>query len=276
MVHHRLPRRSFQFLRRCPSFIFVAGFMSLPAVHGRAQTPAPVAQMAKDATPQFEVAVIKPADPNNESYGFHTSGRQVFIENQSLSKLISFAYAVHQSQIVDAPSWVAHDRFDIRGVPDVPGYPDLKQYQMMVQKLLTDRFHLQFRRDQRELTVYAITVLKSGSKITKSAGDPDGLPDQTGYGKGGAQIMKFTNNTMSDLALCMQEYLDKPVLDNTGLKGRYDFTLTWTPDMTAVSDTSTAPGVFTAFQEQLGLKLQLTKEPTGVLVVERIERPSDN
>ena len=147
---------------------------------------------------------------------------------------------------------------------------------MMVQRLLTDRFHLQFRRDQRELAVYAITVAKSGVKMARSAGDPNGIPDQTGYGKGNAQVMKFTNNSMSDLALGMQGYMDKPVLDNTGLKGRYDFTLTWTPEMTAVSDPSAAPGVFTAFQEQLGLKLQLTKEPTGVLVVERLERPSEN
>ena len=253
-----------------------AWMLSLSAIQGLAQEPAPVAQMAKQATPQFEVATIKPTDPNNNNQGFHTSGHQVFIENESLSNVISFAYAVHQSQIVDAPAWVAHDRFDIKGFPDVAGYPDLKQYQMMVQKLLTERFHFQFRRDQRELAVYAITVAKSGVKIAKSAGDPNGLPDQTGYGRGTAQVMKFTNNNMSDLALGMQGYMDKPVLDNTGLKGRYDFTLTWTPEMTAVSDTSTAPGVFTAFQEQLGLRLQLTKEATGVLVVERLERPSEN
>jgi len=260
-------------MRRHCVLLVGAGALVLMPVKARPQEPA---QMAKEAKPQFEVAVIKPTDPADDNQGFHTAGRQIYIENQPLMNMISFAYGVHQSQIVDAPAWVAHDRYDIKGVPDVPGYPNLKQYQLMVQKLLAERFHFQSKREQRELSVYAITVAKSGAKIAKSSGDPNGIPDQTGYGRGNQQVMKFTNNSMSDLALGMQGFMDKPVVDNTGLTGRYDFTLTWTPEVTAANEPNAAPGVFTAFQEQLGLKLQLTKEPAGVLVVERIERPSEN
>ena len=232
--------------------------------------------MAKDATPQFEVATIKPTDPADGSQGFHTSGHRIFIENQSLSNLIKFAYAVHRAQIVDAPAWIDHERFDIKGVPDLPGSPDIKQVQQMLQKLLTERFQLKFHRDRRDLSIYAITVAKSGTKIKKSLGDPNGLPDQTGYGHGSQQTMKFTNNSMSDLCMGMQGYMDKPVVDNTGLPGRFDFTLTWTPEETATVDANAAPGVFTAFQEQLGLKLQPTKGPADVLVIEHAERPSEN
>ncbi len=274
MQHAKGRVRMFPFLR-CGSF-GAALFLSLPALSGRAQTQAPVGQMAKDATPQFEVAVIKPTDPADRSQGFKTRGRHLRVENESLMDILTFAYAVHPSQIVDAPAWVAHEHFDIDGVPDVEGYPNLKQYQMMVQKLLTSRFHLQFKRDQRELSVYAMTVAKGGPKMAKSSGDPDGLDDQTGYGKGNEQVIKFTNNSMSDLALAMQDLVEKPVVDHTGLPGRYDFSLTWTPDIGVPSEANAAPGIFTAFQEELGLKLQLTKEAADVMVIQRVERPSEN
>jgi len=249
--------------------------LGLP-LQSQQQTPTAVPLMAKDATPQFEVAVVKPADPGDQNQGFHLDGHRIFIENESMSNLISFAFAVHRSQIVDAPAWFEHERFDIKGVPDGPGEPDLKQMQQMLQKLLLDRFKLKLHHDRRQLSTYAITIAKTGPKIAKSAGDPKGLPDQTGYSKGAEQFMKFTNNAMTDLALCMQGFLDRPVIDNSGLLGRFDFTLTWTPEIAAANDTNAAPGVFTAFQEQLGLRLQPTKGSVDVLVVEHVERPTDN
>ena len=238
---------------------------------------APLAAMAKDANPQFEVATIKAADPANQSQGFHTRGRRVFVENERLADVVSVAYGVHRAQIVDAPTWFDHDRFDIEGFPDQPGYPDLRQMQGMLRKLLEERFGLKLRRDRRELPVYAITVAKGGAKIRKSAGDPNGLPDQTGYGQNGQQVVKFTNVSMSDMALEMQGFLERPVVDTTGLQGRYDFTLTWTPSVAAGSEgAATAPGIFTAVQEQLGLRLQPVKAPAEVLVIEHAERASAN
>lgn len=247
-----------------------------PYAQSQQQTSTPSPQMAKDLAPQFEVAVIKPTDPANQSQGFHVSGHRIFIENESMSNLISVAYAIHRTQIVDGPAWFDHERFDIEGVPDLPGAPDFKQVQGMLQKLLTDRFGLKFRRDRRDLSIYAISVVKGGPRITKSKGDPNGLPDQTGFGRGSQQTMKFTNNSMADLALGMQGYMDKPVVDMTGLPGRFDFVLTWTPDLSATDEANVAPGIFTAFQEQLGLKLQATKGPADVLVIEHAERPSQN
>ncbi len=241
------------------------------------QGEVPLAAMAKDANPQFEVATIKAADPANGSQGFHTRGRRVFVENERLADVVSVAYAVHRAQIVDAPAWFDHDRYDIEGVPDVPGYPDLRQLQGMLRKLLEERFGLKLRRDRRELPVYAITVAKGGAKIRKSEGDPNGVPDQTGYGRNGQQVVKFTNVGMSDMALEMQGFMERPVVDMTGLEGRYDFTLTWTPSVAAAGDgAATAPGIFTAVQEQLGLRLQPTKAPVDVLVIEHAERASAN
>ena len=247
----------------------------LASLHLRAQTEA-VPNMAKDASPPFQVATIKLSDPANQSTGFHTSGHRIFIENQTVASMLSFAFALHPSQIIDAPAWFTHERFDIHGVPDQPGVPNLKQQQQMLQKLLADRFQLKFHHDRRDLSVYAITVLKSGPRLTKSAGDPNGLPDETGFGKGSQQVMKFTNSSMADLALNLQYILEKPVVDTTSLPGRFDFTLTWTPDTAPTAEANAAPGLFTAFQEQLGLKLQPTRLPTDVLVIEHAAKPSEN
>ncbi len=247
----------------------------LAPLHLPAQTEA-VPNMAKDASPQFEVATIKLTDPANQSTGFQTRGHRIFIENETVLSMLSFAFALHPSQIIAAPAWFNHDRFDIDGVPDQPGVPNLKQQQQMLQKLLADRFQLKFHRDRRELAVYAITVVKSGPRLTKSAGDPNGLSDENGFGKGSQQVMKFTNSSMADLVLNLQYILEKPVVDTTSLPGRFDFTLTWTPDSAPTAEANAAPGLFTAFQEQLGLKLQPTRLPTDVLVIEHAEKPSEN
>ena len=244
--------------------------VAMPAQQGEES----LAPMAKDAQPQFEVATIKPSDPANTSYGFHTQGHRIFVENQTLRNIVAVAYGVHQGQIVEAPAWMDHERYDIKGVPDAPGYPNMRQMQGMLRKLLEERFQLKLRRDRRELSVYAITVAKSGAKLKKSAGDPNGLPDETGFGQNGQQVVKFTNCAMSDVAFEMQEFMEKPVVDQTGLPGRYDFTLTWTPSTAPASDEAMAPGIFTAVQEQLGLRLQPTKAPADVLVIEHTERPT--
>ncbi len=249
--------------------------MSAVAVAGQ-QDEAPLGPMAKDATPQFEVATVKPSDPANTSYGFHTQGHRIFVENQTLRNIVAVAYGVHQGQIVEAPGWVDHQRYDIKGVPDLPGYPDMRQMQGMLKALLAERFQLKLRRDRRELSVYAITVAKGGAKIARSASDPKSLPDETGYGQNGQQVVKFTNCAMTDVAFEMQEFMEKPVVDQTGLPGRYDFTLTWTPSTAPAGEEAGAPGIYTAVQEQLGLRLQATKTAADVLVIEHVERPSGN
>lgn len=236
----------------------------------------PMSPMAANAHPSFEVATIKPANPNEASGNFRIGGHRIFIEDQTVDNLISVAYAVHPKQIVDEPGWLGTEKFDIEGQADVAGVANLRQIQEMLQELLKDRFDLKFHRDKRDLSIYAITVAKGGPKITRSAETSYGLPSQTGHGRGGQMERKFTNNSMSDFALGMQAYLDRPVVDETGLPGRYDFTLKWTPDTSPASEPDAAPGIFTAVQEQLGLKLEATKGPADVLVIDHVERPSPN
>jgi uncharacterized protein (TIGR03435 family) len=109
---------------------------------------------------------------------------------------------------------------------------------------------------------------------TKS--DPDALRDQSGNNNGVEQAWRFTNNSMADFADGLQEFLDRPVVDETGLKGKFDFPLEWTVDGAVNPDTKAPPGLFTAVQEQLGLKIDATKGPAEVLVIEHVERPSGN
>jgi uncharacterized protein (TIGR03435 family) len=239
------------------------------------QSIVPMSPMAADAHPSFEVATIKPADSNELKGNFRIGGHRIYIENQSVDSLLSVAYAIHQKQIVDGPAWL-DTRYDIVGQADVEGVPNLHQIQEMLQKLLASRFDLTFHREKRELSIYAITVAKGGPKLAKSANNSNGLPTQSGSGSGGQLIRKFTNNSMSDFALGMQAFLDKPVVDETGLAGRYDFVLKWTPDELSTNDPNAPPGIFTAVQEQLGLKLEPTKGPTHVLVIGHVERPTEN
>jgi uncharacterized protein (TIGR03435 family) len=240
------------------------------------QSTAPMAPMRADAHPSFEVATINPADPNRTNGGgFTVGGHRIIIEGQTVNDLISFAYAVHRKQIVDGPAWLGTDKFDIEGQADQPGVANLQQIQEMLQKLLRDRFDLKLHRDKRDLSIYAIKLAKGGPKLTRSTATSS-LPSQSGHGHGDQQQRKFANNTMSDFALGMQAYMDRPVVDETNLPGRYDFTLKWTPMNSPANEPDAAPGIFTAVQEELGLKLEATKGPTDVLVIDHVARPSAN
>jgi uncharacterized protein (TIGR03435 family) len=148
----------------------------------------------------------------------------------------------------------------------------------MYQKLLADRFKLTFHREKRELPAYAITVTKGGPKLAKSLGDPNGLPDETGDSDRMGITMRYTNVSMDDLAGNLQAMVGdgKPVVDQTGLTGRFDFTLKWTREQTPSTDPNASPGLFTAIQEQLGLKLEPVRAPVDVIVIDHVERPSAN
>lgn len=246
--------------------------------------PAALKPMAADADPAFEVATIKPSNPGQQGKLFTVRGRQVMTINTTVSDLVAFAYGVHARQIVRGPSWFEADKFDITGQPDVEGVPNQVQLRKLVQKLLTDRFKLAFHREPQELPIYALIVGPKGPTLTKSSGNPNGLPSLLFRGLGS---LPASNATMADLATAMQTaVLDRPVVDRTGLTGRYDFTLTWTPDETQFASMgikvpppapdATAPGLFTAIQEQLGLKFEPSKGSVDVIVIDRVEHPSPN
>jgi len=241
------------------------------------QAASPMPSMAANAHPSFEVAMIRAANPNETNGGgFTVGGHRILIQSQTVNDLISFAYAVHRKQIVDSPTWLGTEKFDIDGQADLPGVANLHQVQEMLQKLLSDRFDLKLHHDKRDLSIYAIKVAKGGPKLARSAENAYGLPTQSGHGHGSQQQRKFTNNSMSDFALGMQAYIDRPVVDETGLPGRYYFILKWTPDNSPANEPDAPPGIFTAVQEQLGLKLEATKGSTEVLVIDHVERPSAN
>jgi uncharacterized protein (TIGR03435 family) len=242
----------------------------------RAQQTAESKRMAADAHPVFEVAAIKHSDPNHQNDGFHMDGRHFNIENQTVKRLMMFAYGINKSQIVGEPEWIDSERFDVDGVPDVEGEPGVKQMQEMVRSLLTDRFGLKTHHEEREMNIYTVTVARGGPKIKKSQSDPNGLPDQNGNNRNGVRRMNFKNNSIEEFALGMQFFLDRPVVDKTGLPGKWDFDLTWTYDDTRVTDPNAPPGLFTAVQEQLGLRMDAVKAPVDVLVVDGVERPGEN
>jgi bla regulator protein BlaR1 len=234
-------------------------------------------RMAADASPAFLVATIKPSDPDSASrgWGFPTEGRHVSAVNATVENIMEVAYGIHTKQIVGAPVWLSKDRYNINGIPDVAGVPDFIQKREMYQKLLADRFHLVFHRETREMPIYAITIAKGGPILTPA--NPNETHINTGNsGGGGQRTLKFTNISMSDFSLNMNFYEDRPVIDQTSLPGRYDFTLRWTDDLSRENETGAPPSLFTAIREQLGLRVNAVKGPAEVFVIDSVERPSVN
>jgi uncharacterized protein (TIGR03435 family) len=250
-----------------------------------AEPQAKLPPMAVDAKPGFDVATIKRTEPNISSGTFFTiRGSHVIAVNTNGNDLVSLAYGLHSKQIVNGPPWLLTARFDIEGVPDVEGRPNHDQVKLMIQKLLATRFKLVLHHEQRELAVYAIIIGKNGPKLTKTDRKPS---DNTNFSYTNRVVLTVRNATMADFADGMQaSFMDRPVVNQTGLTDRYDFLLKWTPDGSQsglgekmpppADDANAPPGLYTAIQEQLGLKLVSTKAPVDVLVIDHIEMPSEN
>jgi uncharacterized protein (TIGR03435 family) len=256
--------------------IFLTGAFMLTPVHPTAaQSSIEKTQpMAKNASPSFLVATIKPSDPNETRDGFPLDGRHLACVNETVDTILTVAYGIHVKQIVNAPEWLSKDRFDITGVADTPGVPNLEQQQQMWRKLLADRFHLILHRETRELAVYAVRIAKSPPML--KVADPGKAMNTGNSTSGGQRTLKFRNMSMAGFILNMNWYLDRPIVDQTSLPGNYDFTLKWTFDDTAPPDPDAPPSLFTAIKEQLGLKLDAVKGPAEVLVIDHIEQPSAN
>jgi uncharacterized protein (TIGR03435 family) len=250
-----------------------------PALKPRAMDP--------DADPAFEVATIKSSNPEEHRKFFRLRPDRLEGVNETVADMITFSYGVHRKQIVDAPAWTEAETFDISAKPDTEGMPSLGQWKTMVQKLLTDRFKLSFHRDQRELAVYVLSVGPAGAKLAESQGDAKGLPG-IGFQRRMGDLGAF-NVSMADFINFMTRNagLDRPILDRTGLTGRYDFKLSWTPDDAQWSsvapnvprpsdDANPAPPLYTALQEQLGLKFSAAKALAEVYVIDHLEKPSEN
>jgi uncharacterized protein (TIGR03435 family) len=242
-------------------------------------------RMDANASPAFEVATIKPAKPDATNKFFLLGGGRLEAVNANLDDLITFAYGLHPKQVVGAPAWAETDKFDIEGKPDREGLPSLDQWKVMVQKLLAERCQLTFHHEQKEIPVYILSVDKGGPKLNPSLGNAMGLPG-LGFRHGPGGDFVARNASMGDFINSMTRNvkLDRPILDRTGLTGRYDFALDWTPDDSQFNGTgsrlaetdSTLPSLYVAMQQQLGLKLEAVKAPADVLVIDHVEKPSEN
>jgi bla regulator protein blaR1 len=206
--------------------------------------------------------------------------------NISVAGLITFAFDLHLTQVSRLPGWAESEGYSIVARLPQGGDPTDAQIRTMLKNLLQSRFGLSFHMEKRELSVYAIRIGKNGPAGVKMVtSNSSGL----NMGSQGRGRVRFRGATMANLAIQLQlRVLDRPVIDQSGLTGRYDFTLDWRPDefqfprasaaerAAAEAAADTLPDLFTAFQEQLGLKLDATKAPADVLVIDKVSKPSEN
>ena len=233
-----------------------------------------VASLALAQTPDagkpavFEVASVKPTATRDGSLAVDfLPGGGFSARNLTAQDLVRNAYQVEGYQIAGAPGWMASAGFDIQARA-VAGAGDLprEQVRKMLQSLLAERFHLELHRETRQLPMYALVVGKTGHRLH----DPDNTPGPTKTKLGQILARKMS---MATLASILTFDLKRPVKDETALQGDFAFTLEWTPGLAEVDD---HPTLFAALQDQLGLKLEAAKGPIEVLVIDHVEKPSEN
>jgi uncharacterized protein (TIGR03435 family) len=253
----------------------------------QATTPHSAGSGQPAAAPAFEVASIKPYQLPPNAFAFGANGSAVRISGNrvttrgSLINLVIAAYNVKDFQVSSASGWADKlDRdqlFDITAKTEGESAPTLDQVRPMLQTLLADRFQLKLHRENKELPVYDLVVGKNGSKLKESA--VDASPKQPVTFSGPLVRFKFSSRSLADLVGILAVNVDRPVLDKTGLTGRYDFTLEFTrsnPDVVPLDSPEADKSIFSAVQEQLGLKLAPAKEPMEILVIDHAERPAEN
>lgn len=241
-------------------------FILLTVSHGGALRI--VDAQAPDTRPTFEVAAVKPSKPSSEGTNIRSDPNGTLrVENATLKDLIRFCYQVGADQIAGGPKWLDVDRFDVAAKPESRSRPE--QVLLMMQRLLADRFQLALHREPKEARVYQLVVTKTGPKLrAPKDGEEPGL-----QGRKGQITARAT--PMAIFARYLSQRLGQPVVDETGLPGSYDFNLEYEPG-DANDAAATGPSIFTAIQEQLGLRLQPGKGSVDVFVVDRAEKPSDN
>src|SRR5438552_2188031 len=288
--------------------------VAVPVVLGLANSPprllAQLQEADGPAVQPFEVATIKPSRPGDNMVQLFMSPGKFTTKGQTLKGIIKFAYDIKSdNQLSGGPSWVNSEKYDIEAKEEasvaaklqkLPFEEQARQVRLMVQALLADRFNLKVSHQTKDLPVYALVVAKSGPKLIQTEVPPPASDGASAPKKGfrgirmmGPGQLSATNINIDLLAdlLSGQPELGRLVIDQTGLKGNYDWTLKWTPDQTAqmskgaddahaTADApppdSSGPSIFTALEEQLGLKLEAKKGPVETLVIESIEKASEN
>jgi uncharacterized protein (TIGR03435 family) len=243
------------------------------------------AQMPATPKPEaFEVATIRPVDPAAQSGRFiKMEGDHRFIAYHfTLNLLIAAAYDLNPRTVSGGPKWVDSDHFDILGITPGDARPTREQQMAMLRTLLTDRFGLTFHREPKVLSIYEMQVAPGGPKLKPTAAAPGAPINVVNTVYPSKVVLPARNATIQDVVAMMQRaMLDRPVVDKTGITGRYDFDLEWAPDETqfggalvpAPSD-SPSPPLFTALQEQLGLKLVATRGSVDALIIDHAAQPT--
>jgi uncharacterized protein (TIGR03435 family) len=223
----------------------------------------------------FEVASIR-AHKGEVTFSADPAvrGSRVTGTASTLLDMITVAYGVRYDQISNAPNWTNTDRFDLEAKAPGDTPPTAEQARLMLQHLLAERFQLRLHRETRDLPVYALLVGKNGTRL--KASDPSAREGSSVQGTATGLHMETKKGSMEKLAQQLSFTAGRPVIDKTGLTGTYEYTLDWFPANRIPSSESNVTSMFIALQEQLGLQLESTKAPQEVLVIDRVEKPSEN
>ncbi len=267
--------------------LLLATLVCIPAITiSSAQTvAAPAAASAEATAPAYDVMTIKPNIIGNGSTAFSldTKGDHFIAHHVSLKQILQYVYDLNEDSIAGVPAQFDDLRFDIEAKVVEPDLDALKkmnseQRRAMLRPLVTKRFLLKTHTESRLLPVYELVVVKGGPKCKLSE-------DQTKLGWGDIGLYYNKGDIkldgrglpMAHLARTLADQVHRTVVDKTGLTGNYDLTLQWAPDDSRAStDDNAPPSIYTAVQEQLGLKLQPAKAPVEVLVVDHAAMPSEN
>ncbi len=231
---------------------------------------------------EFEVATIKPSatEPGPRWFRF-IDARHWTAFNQTLKQCIAAAYGLPVALISGGPAWVDSDRYEIVALGPGETRPSAAENILRFQNLLTDRFKLRFHRERKQLAVYNLIVGRSGPKMPESTLDPAKSNLLIGPSPRGGPLLPARAATMQRFASALQDILDRPVIDKTGLTKRYDFDLEFSPEGTLLAPPAGVPvagdsaDIFTAIQS-IGLKLERGTGEVEVIIIDHAEKPTDN
>jgi uncharacterized protein (TIGR03435 family) len=224
---------------------------------------------------RFEVASVKPSIPDpNASSGIKTGHGKLDGNNVTLKRCIMGAYGVGPHQVAGGPDWLDSDTFEISAKADQPINEDAV-LMVMLRDLLAERFKLVLHRETRTIPAFVLEVVKNGPKLEKAAPGEAGTNTST---TNTGVIIDAHNTNMDSFARILSRKMELPVINNTGLDGIFNLKLQWTPERARPVGGAAMEGVsiFTAIQEQLGLRLRSQKTPVEILVIDHVERPSEN
>lgn len=260
--------------------------LSVPPAHSQLMHGGPEKAIALAATvAPYDIVSIRPHDPardlpNQQSFSMGIHDDVLTASNVPIEMLIEFAYDVKSDMISGLAGTVSSAHFDIEAkvlAPDGGTPPKLidKQLVAMIIPMLADRFHLKVHLESRTMPVYDLVVAHGGPKIKLSQAER--TDNSWGInGENTSKILTGKDMSMGDLAAALADEVHREVIDKTGLSGFTDITLKWSDDVAAEADGSNVISIFTAVEDELGLKLQSSKGPVDTLVIDHVEMPSEN